>query len=48
VDERFISSVVGEGTYYVCADGIGELIPLLEEPPDVVPLVLPASLCAPL
>jgi hypothetical protein len=44
MDEGLVGGVVGEGTHHVGIGGIGELIPFLLEPSDVVPEALTAPL----
>lgn len=38
--------VLSEGTYHVGVGGVGEFVPLLGEPPDVIPKAFPALLGA--
>lgn len=48
VDERLIRGAISKGTHYVGVRGVGELILLLGEPPDVVPKAFPALLDTPI
>jgi hypothetical protein len=48
MDECFVGGVVSEGTYHVVVGGVREIVPLLEEPPDVILETFSALLGAPL
>jgi hypothetical protein len=47
VDKRLVGGAISEGTYYINVGGIGEFIPFMGQPPDVVPKTLLALLGTP-